>query len=136
MVDSDNQNLCTIYPGPVLILAGPGTGKTHNLALRVKWLVENQKVDPEEIAVITFTTEAAINMRQRLCDKDKKDVYMPPGTQPSKISTMHSLGQKIIVKNCKDVGLTEKFKLVDSDSLRKIIFQDSAQLVNLTVQRG
>ena len=57
-----------IFPGPVLLLAGPGTGKTHTLALRTKWLVEQQHVSPDEITIITFTGEAARNMGLRIGD--------------------------------------------------------------------
>ena len=46
-------------PGPVLLLAGPGTGKTYTLGLRLKYLIEDQKEDPDCITVITFTSEAA-----------------------------------------------------------------------------
>jgi DNA helicase-2/ATP-dependent DNA helicase PcrA len=125
-----------ISPGPALLLAGPGTGKTHSLALRVKWLVEECKVNPDEITVITFTGEAALNMRHRLSDEEKLDVYMPRENQPSQISTMHSLGLKIITSNYSVVGLREGFKLVDSDSLRRTLFEDAAQLCRLPRIRG
>jgi superfamily I DNA/RNA helicase len=82
---SQQEALHTIYPGPVLILAGPGTGKTHSLALRIKWLVEEQSVSPDEITVITFTAEAALNLRRRLSDEEKPDVFMPRDKQPSQI---------------------------------------------------
>ena len=50
---------------PLLILAGPGFGKTYTLAYKIKYLVENRKIRPDEISVITFTNEAAINMRKK-----------------------------------------------------------------------
>jgi len=55
-----------IFPGPIALVAGPGSGKTSRLALRIKHLVVERKVDPATIAVITFTREAARNMKQRL----------------------------------------------------------------------
>ena len=51
---------------PLLILAGPGMGKTYALAYKIKYLVVDEKVDPDKIAVITFTNEAKINMRKKI----------------------------------------------------------------------
>lgn len=124
-----HDNIFNANPGPILVLAGPGTGKTHSLARRVKWLVEECAVPPDEITVITFTTEAALNMRHRLSDEEKPDVYMTRDKQPSQISTMHSLGLKIILSNANVLGLTEDFNLVDSDVLRLLLFGDAAQLI-------
>lgn len=117
-------------PGPTLLLAGPGSGKTHSLALRIKWLVEDQKVDPQTITVITFTTEAARNMRLRLSDEGKADVYMPKDQQPGTIRTMHSLGHEIIQGSLDAVGLKEDFRVVESGDLRKALFGDAAQLLD------
>jgi DNA helicase-2/ATP-dependent DNA helicase PcrA len=117
------------WPGPTLLLAGPGTGKTHSLGLRIKWLVEEKDVNPKTITVITFTTEAARNMRLRLSDEDKPDVYMPKEKQPEIISTMHSLGHQIIRRGLETIGLHDDFKVVSSDELRSVIFGDAAQLM-------
>ncbi len=53
--------------GPCLVLAGPGSGKTLTIVNRVKYLIEKQKVRPEEILVVTFTRFAAAEMKSRLC---------------------------------------------------------------------
>lgn len=118
------------WPGPTLVLAGPGTGKTHSLGLRIKWLVEEKDVNPKTITVITFTTEAARNMRLRLSDEGKKDVYMPKEQQPGTIRTMHSLGHEIIRRSLDAVGLKEDFRVVESDDLREALFGDAAQLLD------
>ncbi|OGU55868.1 MAG: hypothetical protein A2V66_18035 [Ignavibacteria bacterium RBG_13_36_8] len=106
------------------------------MALRVKWLVQDQGVNPEAITVITFTAEAALNMRHRLSDEEKTDVYMPRDQQPSQISTMHSLGLQIISNNYQSLGLDEKFKVLDSDSLKRLLFEDSAQLAGALRSQG
>jgi len=136
MTSTPKSDVHNVYPGPILVLAGPGTGKTHSLALRVKWLVEDQKVSSENITVITFTTEAALNMRHRLSDEEKRDVYMLPDTQPRQISTMHSLGLRIIVNNFDSLGLTEDFSVIDSDALKRLVFEDAAQLCGLARSMG
>jgi len=126
----------TRFPGPVLLLAGPGTGKTHSLALRVKWLIEQKGVSPDEITVMTFTREAARNMRERLSDSEKPDVNLHEDDQPAVISTMHSLGHRIISECAKQFGLDGKFRLVASDAVRRILFGDAAQLSDATRADG
>lgn len=49
------------------VVAGPGTGKTKTLTARIAWLIEQQGARPEEITAVTFTNQAAAEMRQRLC---------------------------------------------------------------------
>ena len=82
-------DIAKIYPGPVLLLAGPGTGKTHQLARRVKFLIEEMEFDANCITVITFTGEAARNMRKRLCNEDIPEVYIPPKKQPNQTHFPH-----------------------------------------------
>lgn len=78
METEESLDVAKITSGPVLVLAGPGTGKTHQLARRIKFLIEEKGVSPSNITVITFTGEAARNMRERLSDEDNPEVYVPP----------------------------------------------------------
>lgn len=87
------------FPGPILLLAGPGTGKTYHLGKRIKFLVEDQEVPPENITVITFTAAAAKNMRNRISDMTKPEIFLPYIKQPTSIRTMHSLGYKLLKEN-------------------------------------
>ena len=80
---------------PLLILAGPGMGKTHALAYRIKHLVKDEKVGKDEITVITFTNEATINMRKKI-STEGDETYIEPERQPSAIWTMHKLCHGII----------------------------------------
>lgn len=67
--------------GPCLVLAGPGSGKTLTIVNRVKYLIEKQKVRPEEILVVTFTRFAAAEMKSRLClAMGKRDLPVTVGT--------------------------------------------------------
>lgn len=67
--------------GPCLVLAGPGSGKTLTIVNRVKYLIEKQKVKPEEILVVTFTRFAAAEMKSRLClVMGKRDLPVTVGT--------------------------------------------------------
>ena len=71
--------------GPCLVLAGPGSGKTLTIVNRVKYLIEKQKVRPEEILVVTFTRFAAAEMRSRLCSLMGKERL------PVTIGTFHGI---------------------------------------------
>ena len=71
--------------GPCLVLAGPGSGKTLTIVNRVKYLIEKQKVRPEEILVVTFTRFAAAEMKSRLC------LVMGTRDLPVTVGTFHGI---------------------------------------------
>jgi DNA helicase-2/ATP-dependent DNA helicase PcrA len=111
--------------GPALLLAAPGTGKTHRLGRRVKYLVEKLAVSAEQIAVITFTAAAARNMRDAISDESRIDLFVSYPFQPRLICTMHSLGHKIIRDS---LGIDEPLRVVSDDQLRSVLLGDAAQL--------
>ncbi len=114
--------------GPVLLLASPGTGKTYALGLRLKYLIDEMDVPPDSITVITFTAEAAKNMRTRISDPEKEALFLPYTRQPSNILTMHSLGFKIIRAYPDKVYLQDAIRLIPSDLEKSILLGDAAQL--------
>lgn len=114
--------------GPALILAGPGTGKTQTLAMRIKYLTEELKIPPEQITVITFTAPAASNMHDRISDTSRTETFVDFDLHPNRICTMHSLGQSIIKEKSSEFGITEDIVVVYSDDIRHIIAEDAAQL--------
>src|SRR4051812_44423019 len=76
--------------GPVLILAGAGSGKTRTLVYRIAHLIRGQQVDPRRILAVTFTNRAAQEMRERVAKmvgRDAKGIVL---------STFHSLGARIL----------------------------------------
>ena len=127
----DDLDPALIFPGPVALVAGPGSGKTTRLAGRIKHIVEVIGDDPECITVITFTREAAQHMRERLNTPPKEnepDVTVPPERQPSLIRTMHSLGHLIIAENADRLGIAPDFKVLNDWQLRQVLFEDAARL--------
>ena len=119
-----------VFPGPIALVAGPGSGKTTRLAHRIKHLVEDHEADPESITVLTFTREAARNMKDRLTPPAKEgmpDVTLPPDRHPPIICTMHSLGWTIIRKNADRLGMTDACKLLPNN-MRQVLFEDAARL--------
>lgn len=92
--------------GPLLIIAGAGTGKTTVLTRRIVWLIEQKKALPEEILALTFTEKAATEMNDRV------DMLMPLGYADINISTFHAFGQKILAQHALDIGLPGDFKVI------------------------
>jgi DNA helicase-2/ATP-dependent DNA helicase PcrA len=94
--------------GPILLLAGPGTGKTYQLAKRIQYLTSEKGISPDEITVITFTSEAATGMKQKIEEVGSPE-YIESEKRPGRISTMHSLGQSILLNQPDAFGLDDKF---------------------------
>ena len=115
--------------GPLLILAGPGTGKTYKLAQRIKYLVEVEAVPPSSITVITFTNAAALNLRRRISDPEKKDIFVPQELRPERICTMHSLALRIIsAVSAQDDKRPPDLTIV-TRAERQVLLEDSSQLL-------
>ena len=114
-----------VFPGPVLVLAGPGTGKTYQLARRIQFLTSEIGAQADQITVITFTQEAARSMSKKLEQRCAGE-FVPEENRPIRISTMHSLGHAIISDNVRSVGLKPGFTLIEEDEIRKILFGDAA----------
>jgi superfamily I DNA/RNA helicase len=91
--------------GPVLILAGAGSGKTRTLVYRLAHLVRHEKVDPSRIVAVTFTNKAAEEMRQRVQD------FAPDEARRVTISTFHSLGVRILREHGELLGLPRRFAI-------------------------
>ena len=85
----DQEKACTHLGGPLLVLAGPGSGKTRLLTERVRWLL-GQGVPADDIAVLTFSTKAAGEIRERLRSSLPDSVKMPS------CSTFHALAWRLI----------------------------------------
>jgi UvrD/REP helicase N-terminal domain len=120
---------------PVLVLAGPGTGKTYQLARRIQFLIDSENVDPNMITVITFTRKAARGMRDRLNARDKHE-FVNPSKQPKNILTMHSLGHRIVEENAELLGLQSGVRVVGDLLLKRCLMRDAAIRVGLRESDG
>lgn len=94
--------------GPMLILAGAGSGKTKVLTTKIAYLIKNNNVDPYNILAITFTNKAANEMKTRVNN-------LIDSTSDMQISTFHSFGLSIIKKHYKLLDLKSNFTIIDSD---------------------
>ena len=105
--------LCT--EGPLLVLAGAGSGKTRVLTHRIAHLVEDLNVAPWQIMAITFTNKAAAEMRERL------QSLIGGGARGMWVSTFHSMCVRILRTDCERVGFAKGFTIYnDSDSKRLV----------------
>ncbi len=95
--------------GPLLVLAGAGSGKTRVIAQKVAYLISAREVPPDQIAAITFTNKAAKEMQSRV------SALLKPGTRSRPwISTFHTLGLRILKEEFAAVGLRPRFTIFDS----------------------
>lgn len=103
--------------GPLLILAGAGSGKTRVLTCRIAYLVQEKNVHPSQILAVTFTNKAAAEMRTRV------DELLGPTTQTQQItlSTFHALGARILRRHARRLQLTSSFTIYDDDDQRRLI---------------
>ena len=101
--------------GPLLILAGAGSGKTRVLTYRVAYLINEEKIDPYNVLAITFTNKAAKEMKDRIIGILG---FKALGIQ---ISTFHSLGVLIIKENYEKAGYKNNFTILDSDDSLTLI---------------
>jgi DNA helicase-2/ATP-dependent DNA helicase PcrA len=96
-------------PGPVLVLAGAGSGKTRVLVHRIAWLMQVEGVSPHAILAVTFTNKAAAEMRQR-CEAL---LGQPP--RGLWIGTFHGLAHRLLRLHWREAGLPESFQILDAD---------------------
>lgn len=101
--------------GPLLIIAGAGTGKTTVITERIKYLILAKKVKPDEILALTFTEKAAQEMEERV------DVAMPYGYTNMWISTFHSFCDRVLRDSALNIGLNPKYKLMSEAETTQLI---------------
>lgn len=106
------QEAVTHFDGPLLILAGAGSGKTRVITRRVAWLMQ-QGVRPHHILAITFTNKAAAEMRQRV------EAIVP--NSRVWISTFHSLGARLLRQYSDDVNIGRNYTIYDQHDRTKLV---------------
>jgi len=92
--------------GPIIVVAGAGTGKTRVITERIKHLIQTKNVDADSILALTFTEKAANEMLQRIGD------IMPLGYKEPWVSTFHSFADRILKKEGLDIGLDIGYQIL------------------------
>lgn len=106
-LDLEQRKAVTYGSGPLLIVAGAGTGKTTVITHRIVYLIKNKKIGPQEVLALTFTDKAAGEMEERV------DKLLPFGYLDLWISTFHSFCERILKDYALEIGLSSDFKLLD-----------------------
>ncbi len=113
---NEQQRQAVCYnDGPLLILAGAGSGKTKVLTTKIAYLIEQMHVSASSILAITFTNKAAKEM------KDRVGNFIGTSVSKMQISTFHSFGLRLLRENASLLGYTSNFSIMDSDDSLTII---------------
>jgi len=101
--------------GPMLVVAGAGSGKTRVLVHRIAWLIDVEGVSPLGILAVTFTNKAAAEMRSRI----ESLLDMPVGNLW--VGTFHGLAHRLLRRHWEEAGLPQGFQIIDSDDQHRLI---------------
>src|SRR6476620_5187006 len=127
-LDADQRSAAEAVDGPMLIIAGPGSGKTRTLTYRIGHLVDERGVAPEACLAITFTRRAAAEMRNRLA------ALLPDRADQVAIHTFHSLGLSFLREHANTAGLRPGFR-VAGESERAALIAATLNLSGREAQR-
>jgi len=119
-LDGLNKSQCEAVEasdGPVLVLAGAGTGKTRALTTRLAHILLQGKANPWEMLAVTFTNKAAREMQSRVGGLLNRD------TDGWWVGTFHALGARILRRNAEAVGLKSNFTIIDQDDQVRLLKQ-------------
>ncbi|RMD79181.1 MAG: DNA helicase II [Gammaproteobacteria bacterium] len=105
----------TAPPGPVLVVAGAGSGKTRVLVHRIAWLVEVERVSPFGLLAVTFTNKAAGEMRERV------EALLGAPARGMWVGTFHGLAHRLLRAHWREAGLQEGFQILDADDQQRLI---------------
>ncbi|MDX2011863.1 MAG: UvrD-helicase domain-containing protein [Myxococcaceae bacterium] len=116
--------------GPLLVLAGAGSGKTRVITRRIAFLVTQRKVPAWRILAVTFTNKAAREMKHRL------DELLGPAAQGLVVSTFHSAAAMLLRREAENVGLSKSFVIYDDGDqltlLKRAIREEGIELSSMT----
>ncbi|MEZ5126444.1 MAG: UvrD-helicase domain-containing protein [Thermoleophilia bacterium] len=114
-LNEPQREAVTHFEGPLLILAGAGSGKTRVLTHRVAYLMQVHHVQAHEILAITFTNKAASEMKARIED------LVGPIARTMWISTFHSLCARLLRREAERIGYTSSFTIHDEDDRKRLV---------------
>ena len=115
-LNEKQKEAVTHLDGPLLIVAGAGSGKTKVLTSRICHIILSNKASPNEVLAVTFTNKAANEMLGRILSNLKKKKFGMPW-----VGTFHSICVKILRKHARAANLNYNFTIVDQDDQKKLI---------------
>src|ERR1700683_5404212 len=112
---NSEQRAAVLAPdGPILILAGAGSGKTRAITYRIAHLLGERNADPREVLAVTFTNKAAGEMRERVA-------ALLDGAQPPWVSTFHSACARILRAEARTIGFEQNFSILDEGDSMSLV---------------
>lgn len=115
-LNPEQRSAAETVEGPVLILAGAGSGKTRTLTYRIGHMIQNKRISPKEILAVSFTNKAAMEMNERvsklLGSRRKRGITL---------STFHSLGIRILREDIQHIGYNKDFTIYDQGDQMAIV---------------
>lgn len=117
------RNAISTVNGPVLITAGPGTGKTYTLVQRVIYLIQKCEVEPEQIFIATFTEKAAKELVTRITNElASREIFV--NVNEMYVGTFHSICLRIIKENLEFTRFRKNYRLLDSFDQQYLVFRN------------
>jgi len=118
------QKAVTAIHGPILVLAGPGSGKTRVLTHRIAYLIDDVGVDPWRIMAVTFTNKASDAMRERT----EALLSMSQGVRGLTLGTFHRICARFLRIEAEQIGLNPRYVIFDSDDQLQVVKQSLKDL--------
>jgi len=113
----------TVGEGPLLVLAGAGSGKTRVIAYRIAWLTGGQSLSPRNLLAVTFTNKAAKEMARRV-----EALLLPAGIRAPMIATFHSMCVRVLRQHGRHIGLPAHFVIYDEDDRGSLVKESLKEL--------
>ncbi|MEM6336971.1 MAG: UvrD-helicase domain-containing protein, partial [Bacteroidota bacterium] len=115
-LNPSQQEAARTTEGPVMIVAGAGSGKTRTVTYRIAYILASKKAWPSQILALTFTNKAAREMRERITK-----LVGPEGAKGLWMGTFHSTFARILRREAEAIGYTSDFSIYDSEDSRRVI---------------
>jgi len=115
-LNTQQRSAVTAGDGPVLVVAGPGSGKTRVLTQRIAYLIAEEGVRPWQILAVTFTNKAAKEMQERV-----KRLLPDQATEGIMLGTFHSICARILRREAEHLPIESNFVIFDSDDQERIV---------------
>jgi DNA helicase-2/ATP-dependent DNA helicase PcrA len=112
------QEAARVTDGPVLIIAGPGSGKTRTLTHRIAYLIASGKARPHDILAVTFTNKAAREMQERI-----RKLAGGEGARGIWMGTFHSIFARLLRRDGEKIGFSSDFSIYDTDDTERVLRQ-------------
>lgn len=127
--NAEQKKAITTTEGPVLIIAGPGTGKTFTLVKRIAYLMTEKKVAPREIMAITFTKKAAMELLTRISDEIAQ-YELNVNLHEMYIGTFHAVCLRLLKENAEIMQHDKGLRLLDAFEQTYLVYENLNMIVS------